>query len=316
MIQPESSVTHLRPLFHIVAVISNPVLYKSRYRLYKQFEQRMLAEQGIHFHTVELAQGKRGFAVTERGNPYHTQVTTEDELWIKESLINHRARTLAGAGWPDWKYLAWIDADVSFNNPNWVNDTLHELQVAHVVQMFQNAVDLGPNYEALTIHPGFVWSYLNSQPASKQYQNWHPGYAWACTRYAFDRLGGLIDKAICGSGDRNMACALISKGDQSYHEGVHANYAKMVSRWQERAEKYIKKDVSFVKGSLNHYHHGPKSARGYRTRWGILVDHQYDPENDVYVDGQGILRLDDDRIGLREDLKKYLRSRNEDSIEV
>ena len=41
-----------------------------------------------------------------------------------------------------------------------------------------------------------------------------PGLAWACTRKAWDDVGGLIDWAIWGGGDWHMANALAEKPDR------------------------------------------------------------------------------------------------------
>ena len=106
-------VNHLADQFHVVTVISNPVLYKSRYRLFKRFEKHM-RESGIrHLHVIEIQNGHRAFQVTQENNKYHTQLRTTDELWVKENAINLVVQRLARS-FPDWKYIAWIDADIEF----------------------------------------------------------------------------------------------------------------------------------------------------------------------------------------------------------
>ncbi len=308
-------VNHLRDKFHVVAVVSNPVRYKSRYTLYREFAARMAKEQDIHFHTVELQTGRRAFAITEPNNPYHIQLRTEDELFHKENMANIAIQNIA-RHWPDWRYVAWIDADVRFSRPDFINETIQELQVNHWVQMFSQAIDLGPNDEALHIHQGFVASYWNGNAYKPGYHSWHPGYAWAATKEAITGVGGLIDRAILGSGDRHMAMALIGRGAESYNEGVTQGYKDMVATWQSRAERYVKRDIGYVHGTVLHSWHGQKKNRGYRNRWNILVDDKYNPAIDVYPDAQGILRLEDDRIKLRDDIKHYFRSRSEDSVDL
>src|ERR1700677_494960 len=100
---------------HIIAVISNPANFKSRYRLYREFEARMLKE-GANLYTVELAIGDQEFAVTDSSNGKHIQLRTNDELWHKENLIN-----IAISRLPDEaEYVAWIDADVQFLRADWI----------------------------------------------------------------------------------------------------------------------------------------------------------------------------------------------------
>jgi len=99
---------------HVVTMISNPVRYKSRYRLYKQFKDYMSAEQNVVLHTVEVAYGDRPFEVTDRDDPNNYQFRTSCEIWHKENALN-----LGIARLPcNWKYMAWVDADIEFLRPN------------------------------------------------------------------------------------------------------------------------------------------------------------------------------------------------------
>ena len=109
---------------HVVTCISNPVRYASRWRLYRRFAETMRTA-GVHLVTVELAYGERPFEVTEVGNPDHVQVRlpSSDELWHKENLLNLGISRLPR----DWRYVAWIDADIEFHNPDWAKETVEQL---------------------------------------------------------------------------------------------------------------------------------------------------------------------------------------------
>lgn len=158
---------------YVVAVISNPVRFASRYHLYRRFAEHMQAS-GADLLTVEVAFGDRPHAVTEAGNPMHVQLRTRDELWHKENMINLGIARLPA----DWQYVAWIDADLEFVRRDWVAETIEQLQHYRVVQMFQSAIDLGPDNQVLKTHRGFVWCWSDGLPHSTGYQDWHPGYAW------------------------------------------------------------------------------------------------------------------------------------------
>src|SRR5438309_37497 len=107
-------------LLHVVTAISNPVRYKSRYRLYHEFEKHML-DSGVKLWTIEMAFGDRPFEVTQAGNPQHFQVRGWTEVWHKENLLN-----LAIARLPaDAEYIAWVDADVQFTRKDWAEETVH-----------------------------------------------------------------------------------------------------------------------------------------------------------------------------------------------
>src|SRR5688572_1018355 len=116
---------------YVVTAISNPCRYNSRYQLYQKFA-KMVQDSNAILITVETAFGNRPFVVTQPGNNYHIQLRTNHEIWHKENMIN-----LGIARLPlDWQYVAWIDADANFSNPDWVNETLNQLQHYHIVQMF------------------------------------------------------------------------------------------------------------------------------------------------------------------------------------
>jgi hypothetical protein len=305
------------PLYVVTPVI-NPSRYRTRYALYRDFE-KYITDAGAVLYTVEAAYGERDFEITDAANPRHIRLRTNHEIWHKENLINLGVSRLPA----DWKYVAWIDADVQFARPDIVAETIHELQHFSVVQMFANAMDLGPRHEALRSFEGFVTQckrHNGQAPGNmEQYSVGHPGYAWACRRDAWDHLGGLIDFAILGSADRYMACALVGEIAQSLRpELVQAcpAYTEWCFEWQTRAETYIKRNIGFVDGLLLHYFHGAKKNRGYANRSAILWTNQFDPARDIKRDWQGVWQLTDQKIRLRDELRAYFRSRDEDSTAV
>lgn len=316
--------------FYVITIISNPVRYKSRYELYRKFKE-MCDAGGVKLITVEQAFGERPFEVTERDNPMHLQVRSEDELWHKENMINlgiHYVRQLD----PDAKYVAWVDADISPMMPpkQWFTETWHALQHYKVVQMFEWSQDLDPNYNPLgDKQRGFLASYVASGyklPDDSGYwkingytRHGHPGYAWAADMQTLTDLGNLIEEAILGAGDRHMALGLIGAMSQSIQAGVHANYRKLLMQWQERADRWIRRDVGYVPGTIYHFWHGKKLDRGYHDRWKILIENSFDPAVDIKRDSQGLLVLETwsrRQQMLRDQIRSYFRSRNEDSIDV
>lgn len=319
----------------VVTVVSNPVRYKARYNLYSKFAEAM-NQAGVTLITVEQGFGERPFEVTESDNPYHLQVRSVDELWYKENMIN-LGINYASQLFNDWRYLAWIDADVlpmAGSVRMWLEETVQQLQHYHVVQMFKTAVDLDPQGNMLgKPMQSFLSKYVESgsvQPIkggfwedSYYMQHGHPGYAWAATREALDNMsspmgGPLIDFAVLGAGDRHMALGLVGVMEQSF-EHLNAEYRHALMQWQVRVERWVKRDVGYVNGSIYHFWHGPKKARGYTDRWKILRENGFDPMLDLTRDAQGLLKLEtwnDRQIRLRDQIRAYFRSRNEDSIDI
>jgi hypothetical protein len=61
-----------------------------------------------------------------------------------------------------------------------------------------------------------------------------------------------------------------------------------------------------------HYYHGAKVNRRYFDRWGILVRNNFDPLLDLKKDWQGLWQLTDRNHKLRDDLRAYFATRDED----
>jgi hypothetical protein len=298
----------------VIAVISNPARYRSRYELYRKFES-FCQKSGANLFTVELAFGDRPFELTQDEDPDDLQLRTYDEIWHKENMINLAIQRLP----LDWKYVAWIDADIEFMRQDWLEEIVHQLQHYHVIQLFQNAVDLGPNGEVIKTHDGFAWSYVNRRPlpnARYNYPHWHPGYAWAARREAINDLGGLMDFAILGSADHHMAWALVNKVEQFAPKQISPAYKRKLLTWQERANRHIRQNIGYMPGTIYHHWHGRKKDRKYVERWQILLKHGYDPDQDLQRDWQGLYRLSDRGLRMRADLREYFHIRNEDSNEL
>ncbi len=295
-------------LLYVIAVVSNPAGFKRRYQLFNEFCVRMRANPKVFLLTVELQQGHRNFATDAT-----VKLKTTHEIWHKENLINIGVQHLP----QNWKYMAWIDSDISFANENWVEETLEQLQTYSVVQLFTHAIDLGPNKEVMQTHTGFAYMYCRGEtwkkPGYGKY--WHSGYAYAITRTAYNAIGGLIDFAILGSADFHMAMSFVGMADKTLNEKLHPNYKKLVMIFQDRCERHLKRNFGYVNGVILHEFHGSKKNRFYQERWKILVNNEFDPITDIKKDCNDLWQLENVKFRMRDEIRKYFRSRNEDSID-
>jgi hypothetical protein len=323
------------PLY-VITPIFNPQRFRKRWSLYKEFEKSVL-DAGAYLVTIECSFGARQEVLTEQRTDRHLviNVYTENELWLKENLINLAVQRLPRTA----KYIAWVDADIKFVRSDWVGETIHKLQHYHVVQMFSVAYDLTPGFVPYQINYGFVHDYINGVQDKAKNKKWadddtyygnggtgstdqvktvrfHPGFAWAYTVEAWNALGGLIDFAILGSADMHMARALVGQFEKSCPANIHKEYKEAVRLWQERALEFVKKDIGYVDGKIDHFFHGSKKHRNYKGRWKILVDNQYNPKIDLKRFFNGTWQLEDHRINLRDDIRNYFRARNEDSVDL
>jgi hypothetical protein len=294
----------------VIAVVSNPVRYESRYRLFREFCTRMRRQSQVRLFTVELQHRARPF-ITDA----NLKLTTEDEIWHKENMINIAVNHLPS----DWEYVAWIDADIDFHNHDWVAETIDQLQHYYVVQLFSHAIDLGPNGESMEVFPSFCYQWARYQKIGAAAYNkcWHTGYAWAMRRQSYNDIGGLIDWAILGAADHHMAKAFIGKVRESYPlVNLNPHYKLLCDNFQKRCDMHIKKNIGYVPGTILHFWHGKKADRKYRSRWDVLVKNDFDPLFDIKKDCNNLWELEDNKPQLRDDIRGYFRGRNEDSIDM
>lgn len=326
------------PLYVIVPIF-NSQRYRTRWKLANQFFKHVI-DSGAILVTIEAAFGQRAEVVVQQLHPRHIKISvrTTSEIWIKENLYNLAVQRLP----KDAKYVALVDGDVKFLRYDWVGETIQQLQRYDMVQMFSVAVDVTPKFEPYCFNYSFMHDYVTghtfwggqtTDPAKNNpyyYQEpaikgngiaslvnrWHPGFAWACTIEAFGKLGGLIDQAILGAADHHMALALIGKAEFSLPGGVSDGYRDMVLTWQENAIKELKMNVGYVEGAIHHFFHGAKTNRRYKERWSIITDNKYDPRYDLKRDWNGVWQLTDRNLKLRDQIRQYMKERDEDNLDM
>jgi len=321
-----NSIDHMKDKFWVVAVLNNPLRFKRRAQLFREFIERM-NKYSVNICAVELVYGDRNFETDTMHVDIKVQLRQDTILWHKENMINIGISKLPS----DWKYVAWIDTDIDFVRSDWVEETIHQLQHHPVVQLFEDAIDLGPDHQVMNIAKSFAYCHRNKLPP-KEYSNgknsnyyytskkngtiyWHPGYAWAATRDAINTVGGLLEIGIVGSGDHHAALALIGEANKSLSPDVSRDYKDHVLNWEKRALR-LHKNLGYVKGTIYHYWHGKKKDRKYNDRWRILVDNNFQPTHDLHKDWQGLLTFHESNFKLRDDIYEYFNSRNEDSIDL
>jgi hypothetical protein len=295
---------------HVIAVISNPCLFARRYILMKEFIHRIQQEEtNVELYIVELAYGSQEFIITEKGNRKHLQLRTECPIWHKENMVNLGVQNLLPK---NWRAFAWIDADIEFENVSWALDTLKVLNgCKDVVQLFSHAVDMSYDKKTMTVFNSGGYQRTKGLPVSYKFPNlWHPGFAWAMTRKAYERIGGLYEKAILGSGDNIMMLSLMGLSMYAINPRSSDGYKESILEFQEKARLLR---FGYIPGVVRHYFHGIKKNRKYHERWEILVKHEYDPKIHIKKNDVGlIVPTEQFSESLKTEILEYFQQRNED----
>lgn len=302
---------------YLAVVYSNPFRWETRRRLFNDFLDHISTMPNIVPYVGELAYGARPFEVTDENNPHHIQMRTSHELWHKENLID-----LVTSCFPvHAQYLGYADGDFVFTRKDLGLEAIHLLQHHEFVQLFSSYTPVSHWHRPTRVSSSFAWNYLHRREVYKGHgypiSAGAPGGAWCYRRSAYDAVGGMMDHCILGSGDLYMAQALIGSFDakKELGAGYTRAYIRMIERWQDRA-KVLTKNIGCVDCHAVHHFHGSYKYRGYGDRWHILRKHHFDPDEDVSYDSQGILRLNGNKPALRDDIRAYFLSRNEDSPEL
>jgi len=304
--------TPIEDKLNVIIVISNPCLYARRYILAKEFIKRMeMEEEYVNLFVVELIYKNQKYILTDKNNKNHLQIKTDIPIWHKENMINLGVKHLL----PEkWKAFAWIDADIEFESCTWSLDTLKLLNgTFDILQLWSHAADLDANEKSMQNFTSAGYQYIKSNMIFKLTTGLnfpHPGYAWAITRKAYEKIGGLYELSILGSGDHNMMMSLFGFGVQSISGLTTDNYKKSITDYESNMKKLR---FGYVPCVIRHYYHGSKKNRKYMERWIILVDNKFDPYEHLTHDKTGIL-IPTDKCPkqLLDDIMTYFKERNED----
>ncbi len=324
----------------VIAVVSNPFRYLTRYRLYRDFEKHMLCS-GVRLTTVELAYGDRAFEIADHDpRVNYVKLRSPHALWPKENLINIGISRLPD----DWRFVAWVDCDVKFQRDDWANETIHALQHWDIVQPFSHSQNMGPTYHPLNdSHRKGIkeqkkvvasWLYCNFHEIPKEGVKkrflrddglgddytlttpthvWHSGFAWAARREAINTIGGLLDWAILGSADRHMADMMI--GFDDWNPKLADGYRYLLNVKKKLFDR-LNGNYGFVNGLVTHAYHGKLVNRLYLDRWKLLFKHAFNPVTDLVPDWQGVYQLTPEKPGLRDDISRYFLARAEDDVSM
>lgn len=195
-------------------------------------------------------------------------------LFWKENLWNLGAQILPT------KNLLFIDSDVIFAANNWAPKISQMLDEYDLIQPFENCVWLNQNSTGIELQRKCsavaLKEQINPNPAI-----YHPGFAWACRRDSFIRMGGWYEFHPAGGGDTATAYALAKQehGDH-WHRNLRTETwiwkRQSFQRYRARAQSAGLK-IGYIAGdTIQHLWHGARELRRYTSRHTFMPQVGYD----------------------------------------
>jgi hypothetical protein len=249
------------------------------------------------------------------------QLRTSAALWQKERLINCGLARV-----PDrCTKVAWIDADILFQNSDWavrasaLLDDLAVVQLADRIvrplrgsQRYAGGGQVQESFAAIYVeHP-------NAMLPGNFERHGHPGFAWAARRSVLDQVG-LYDACITGGGDHVMAHAFCGDWESpclTRMMGPDSLWYRHAVAWAKRAYPLVRARLGVVEGTALHLWHGALASRRYNRRDEALRNARFDPNQDLERDEGGCWRWVSHKPALHAALGNYLAERRVEADEA
>ena len=304
--------------FWVISSYFNPMGSNRRLQNYREFRRALNAPLA----TVEWVWTKGSTAQLNNDDAEILRtIAGPDLLWQKERLLNEAIRILP----QECKYVAWLDCDVLFNDPEWMHQVVEALQSHQIVQPYSICVNLDTN--GRPIEPDKLGGKPKHTLANPETRNSIPqdalrhelrglgvgcGHAWAA-RIELLREHGLYDACILGSGDRAIFSAAIGRSqDASAYMRMNSRRTAHYLEWAIPFHGAVDSRVGWIPGHIHHLWHGSIIDRRYEQRHSEFVGYAFEPTKHITKDKCGSWKWCDPNSAMARYVEEYFRQRNED----
>lgn len=304
----------------VITCYSNPLGFRTRRLNFRVFADTLRKQHG-RLLVVEMTGPDGSFELDDRDFDV-IRLRGNGFIWQKERMLNIALSHLPA----ECRKVVWIDADVLFENPAWLEETSAALQHDVVVQPFDSCVRLpvghmhfqGETQEDTGIVPSFA-ACFHSNPTLAVTERFrghgHTGFAWAARRDFLDDCG-FYDACITGSGDHLMAhvfAGTLSSRCIPAMLGEDNPFARHFADWASATHRKCEGRLGLVPGRLLHLWHGSVANRRYAQKNQELGGLGFDPMRDIRLDANGVWEWDQASVELREWSEQCFRTRDEDA---
>tara|TARA_R110002167_G_C12706462_1_gene654754 strand:- start:2546 stop:5566 length:3021 start_codon:yes stop_codon:yes gene_type:complete len=265
-----------KPRMAMLVAVFDPTGSSNLFKNYQRFRDELTPDVDVF---VAEASYTGRFHIQDAAikiNATHRQV-----LWQKERLFNLLLDRLP----PEYEYVMWADADIIFENKNWLRETELLLETHDVVFPYSTVTRLG--FDGKPERKQRAVPLVDQLGIQSGAPNWHrdrgQGFARAFRREWLD-LHRFDDYCMNGAGDSHDYYAV--KGDKRW--GLRHCSDETYPLWLERCNAIRGSAVTCASGHVIHLYHGCKNNRQYKPLEELLKQINFDPLKDIQI-GENVL---------------------------
>lgn len=319
----------------VVTSFYNPAGYTRRTQNYHAFYRHL----NVPLLVIELAKPGHHQLASDDADVV-ISLSGDDQIWQKERLLNIAISALP----EEAEFVAWVDCDVLFGNPDWATTAQSMLTAGNrLVQLFETATHLPSQTLPELVSPAAC---RNTQPllcehsfasvlasgiyfsagsrlkrtdandgvASSELLPVAHGIAWAGHREILQEIG-LYDACVIGGGDKAMALASAGHAQMLTSKRPMTDmHEKHYLTWAELFGACTTDRVGFVPGTVFHLWHGHFKRRGYEQRHKLLKQLEFNPYHDLVMAENGTWRWAQHSTSLKSSVRDYFFGRLEDGV--
>lgn len=231
---------------------------------------------------------------------------TDQVLFYKENLWNLATKRTENSN------LIFFDADVYFQNDDWVSNCMDALQNFEIIQPFETCSWLSQRSTKFEGRKQAAAIPL-SQGHNVNCKFHHVGFGWGCTRQAWQKIGGWFDQNVSGSNDTALALAMESEGHaKSWTRRWFERLGENSPAWHDYRENIQRENptIGYAKENhLIHRWHGSNANRQYSSRHKLFI-RKKNGNHPIHKNKNGLWQWDSPE--LNEGPLKYFQGRKDD----
>jgi hypothetical protein len=256
--------------------------YNSQNNVYRQkaFELFYESIKTVNYRIIECVIGNSASQLSVYNDKNIKIVRAEELLWHKETLLNQVISTLPS----QFKYVFWLDADIIFDNEDWLTDGVKALQYCSMIQPFEFCIHLNrderkPNFDYKALQKQSMQDMLNGQMwrsfcsnvhslslhSDNYNEHGHVGFAWGARREVLEQVP-LYEKALIGGADHIIAHAAANQVQHNCIAKTFTEDIETVQEYMQKLSNVVNGKIGFCQGSLFHIWHGEIEKRQYHQR--------------------------------------------------